>query len=67
MELEIDGKYGFIGELEPLTKPASLICSENWSSGEANRQRGRAWLDQIYKANHAATENTLAAHKDFCE
>lgn len=40
---------------------------ENWASGEANRRRGRDWLDQIYKANHAATENTLAAHKDFCK
>lgn len=39
---------------------------ENWSSGEANRQRGRDWLDQIYKANHKSTENTLAAHQDFC-
>lgn len=39
---------------------------ENWSSGEANRKRGRDWLDQIYKANHKSTENTLAAHRDFC-
>ena len=44
---------------------ANSIISENWSSGEENRERGRAWLDQIYKANHASTENTLAAHKDF--
>lgn len=42
------------------------IRSENWSSGEANRKRGRDWLDQIYKANHQSTENTLAAHRDFC-
>jgi hypothetical protein len=48
------------GQKKRLTEP-----SENWSSGEANRQQGRAWLDQIYKANHASTENTLAAHKDF--
>jgi hypothetical protein len=48
-----------------LTKPLSQLNSEHWSSGEANRQRGAAWLDQIYKANHASTENTLAAHKDF--
>lgn len=23
------------------------------------------WLSQIYRHNHAATENTLACHKDF--
>jgi hypothetical protein len=45
----------------------SQLNSEHWSSGEANRKRGAAWLDQIYKANHASTENTLAAHKDFCK
>ena len=39
--------------------------SENWQSGEENRKRGRAWLNQIYKANHKSTENTLAAHQDF--
>ena len=43
------------------------IPSENWQSGEENRKRGRDWLDQIYKANHKATENTLAAHQDFCK
>ena len=45
----------------------SQLNSEHWSSGETNRQQGRAWLDQIYKSNHASTENTLAAHKDFCK
>jgi hypothetical protein len=50
---------------QKLTIPLFLQYSENWSSGEANRKRGAAWLDQIYKANHASTENTLAAHKDF--
>ena len=44
----------------------SSFDSENWSSGEDNRKRGRDWLDQIYKANHKSTENTLAAHQDFC-
>jgi hypothetical protein len=43
-----------------------LANSENWESGEANRKRGRDWLDQLYQANHKSTENTLAAHKDFC-
>lgn len=46
---------------------ADFLSSENWSSGEENRKRGREWLDQIYKANHQATENTLAAHQDFCK
>lgn len=45
---------------------ADYAHSENWQSGEANRKRGRDWLDQIYKANHKSTENTLAAHQDFC-
>lgn len=44
-----------------------LAHSENWQSGDANRKRGRDWLDQIYKANHKSTENTLAAHQDFCK
>ncbi|KXT17641.1 hypothetical protein AC579_10156 [Pseudocercospora musae] len=38
---------------------------EKWTSGEANRQRGRQWLDKIYRSNHAATEDTLSCHKDF--
>ncbi|EME84349.1 uncharacterized protein MYCFIDRAFT_202985 [Pseudocercospora fijiensis CIRAD86] len=38
---------------------------ETWSSGPSNRQRGREWLDKIYRSNHTATENTLACHKDF--
>ncbi|CAK4026389.1 Hypothetical predicted protein [Lecanosticta acicola] len=38
---------------------------EHWSSGAENLARGRAWLDQIYRHNHAQTENVLAAHKDF--
>ncbi|PPJ61210.1 hypothetical protein CBER1_10285 [Cercospora berteroae] len=38
---------------------------ENWSSGPENEKRGRAWLDAIYKHNHAKTENLLSCHKDF--
>ncbi|KAF2217394.1 hypothetical protein CERZMDRAFT_92044 [Cercospora zeae-maydis SCOH1-5] len=38
---------------------------ENWSSGPENEKRGRAWLDAIYKHNHASTENILSCHKDF--
>ncbi|KAM3420404.1 hypothetical protein BST61_g3678 [Cercospora zeina] len=38
---------------------------ENWSSGAENEKRGRAWLDAIYKHNHATTENILSCHKDF--
>ncbi|KAK4496359.1 hypothetical protein PRZ48_012339 [Zasmidium cellare] len=38
---------------------------EKWSSGPANLERGMGWLSQIYRHNHAATENTLACHKDF--
>ena len=54
-------------EGKPNETSLSQLNSEHWSSGEANRKRGAAWLDQIYKANHASTENTLAAHKDFCK
>ncbi|KAF7195785.1 hypothetical protein HII31_02920, partial [Pseudocercospora fuligena] len=45
--------------------PPSRGFLENWSSGPSNQQRGRQWLDQIYRSNHAATENTLSCHKDF--
>ncbi|EGP83206.1 uncharacterized protein MYCGRDRAFT_88187 [Zymoseptoria tritici IPO323] len=38
---------------------------ETWQSGPENLARGRNWLSQIYRHNHAATENVLAAHKDF--
>jgi len=38
---------------------------QHWQSGESNLKRGMDWLDRIYKANHNATEDALAAHKDF--
>lgn len=38
---------------------------EHWQSGSENLARGKAWLDQIYRSNHAATENTLSCHRDF--
>ncbi|KAK4690551.1 hypothetical protein P7C71_g6261, partial [Lecanoromycetidae sp. Uapishka_2] len=38
---------------------------EYWQSGEENRKRGVAWLDQIYKHNRASTIKSLEAHKDF--
>lgn len=41
------------------------MSRENWSSGPENSARGAAWLDKIYKHNHAATESTLSNHKDF--
>lgn len=44
----------------------TIESREHWQSGEANLKRGMDWLDQIYKANHNATEDALAAHKDFC-
>jgi len=39
--------------------------SEHWQSGEENKARGLAWLDQIYKHNRTNTINNFAAHKDF--
>ena len=39
--------------------------SEHWQSGEENRERGIAWLDQIYKHNRASTIKLFDAHKDF--
>ncbi|KAM0711908.1 hypothetical protein Q7P35_001278 [Cladosporium inversicolor] len=54
-----------IAEVEKEEDKDYSFSRENWSSGEANRKRGRDWLDQIYKANHQSTENTLAAHRDF--
>ncbi|USW58867.1 hypothetical protein Slin15195_G121860 [Septoria linicola] len=54
-----------IAEIERPEDRDYSFSREQWSSGPANAQRGRAWLDQIYKHNHTATENTLACHKDF--
>ncbi|OQN96882.1 hypothetical protein B0A48_17436 [Cryoendolithus antarcticus] len=54
-----------IAEVEKEEDKDFSFSRENWSSGEANRLRGRQWLDQIYRANHAATQRTLSAHKDF--
>lgn len=75
VEREEDKDYSFSRFVWATSQDGLLSCgssianrssSENWSSGEANRKRGRDWLDQIYKANHKSTENTLAAHRDFC-
>jgi len=38
---------------------------ENWKSGPENIARGVEWLNQIYKANQAQTDDTLSAHQDF--
>ncbi|QIW98050.1 hypothetical protein AMS68_003568 [Peltaster fructicola] len=54
-----------IAEVEKDEDKDYTFTREEWQSGPANQARGRAWLDQIYKSNHAATERTLAAHKDF--
>ncbi|KAK6433987.1 hypothetical protein LTR95_009827 [Oleoguttula sp. CCFEE 5521] len=54
-----------IAEVENEEDKDYSFSRETWSSGQANRVRGRQWLDQIYRANHAATQRTLAAHKDF--
>ena len=32
---------------------------ENWQLGEANHERGKAWLDQIYKGNLGGGESIL--------
>jgi hypothetical protein len=58
--------HGRADSERPTKHIADDTTSENWQSGEANRKRGREWLDQIYQANHKSTEDTLAAHQDFC-
>lgn len=55
-----------IGAVERDEDKDYSFSREHWQSGEANLKRGMDWLDQIYKANHNATEDALAAHKDFC-
>lgn len=72
VEREEDRDYSFSRYSKPIDSTLPYIVAdstgrENWQSGEENRKRGREWLDQIYKANHKATEDTLAAHRDFCK
>lgn len=38
---------------------------EHWQSGEENKARGMAWLDQIYKQDRKGTINKFEAHRDF--
>lgn len=38
---------------------------EHWQSGEENKARGMAWLDQIYRQDRKGTINKFEAHKDF--
>ena len=39
--------------------------SENWQSGPENEERGKKWLDTIYKHNRTKTMEPMMAHKDF--
>ena len=54
-----------IAEVESEEDKDFSFSREHWQSGEKNRERGSAWLDQIYQQNRAGTINALAAHRDF--
>lgn len=54
-----------IAEVEQEEDKDFSFSREHWQSGEKNRERGSAWLDQIYQQNRAGTINALAAHRDF--
>ena len=40
-------------------------CRENWQSGPENEERGKKWLDTIYKHNRTKTMEPMMAHRDF--
>jgi hypothetical protein len=42
-----------------------LFSREGWQTGPANRQRGEAWLNTIYKQNLSTATDNFKAHKDF--
>ena len=54
-----------IAEVEKEEDRDFSFSREHWQSGENNRERGAAWLDQIYQKNRASTVGALAAHRDF--
>lgn len=54
-----------IAEVEMEEDKDYSFSREHWQSGEKNRERGAAWLDQIYQKNRAGTLGSLAAHRDF--
>ncbi|KAK0328289.1 hypothetical protein LTR54_001976 [Friedmanniomyces endolithicus] len=54
-----------MGEVERDEDKDYSFSREHWQSGEANQQRGRDWLAQIYRHNDAKTADMMAAQKDF--
>ncbi|KAK0353116.1 hypothetical protein LTR94_017967 [Friedmanniomyces endolithicus] len=54
-----------MGEVERDEDKDYSFSREHWQSGEANKQRGRDWLAQIYRHNDARTADMMAAQKDF--
>ncbi|KAK4575316.1 hypothetical protein LTR86_001169 [Recurvomyces mirabilis] len=54
-----------MGEVEREEDKDYSFSREHWQSGEANQQRGRDWLAQIYRHNDNKTAEMMAAHKDL--
>lgn len=54
-----------IAEVERPEDRDYSFSRETWSSGPENLARGQNWLNKIYRHDHTATENVLAAHRDF--
>ncbi|KAF2477133.1 uncharacterized protein BDR25DRAFT_331005 [Lindgomyces ingoldianus] len=57
-----------IFDIDAATRPEDKDYSfsrKGWQADEANRQRGFAWQDRIYKHNQAKIDDTLSSQKDF--
>ncbi|KAF2267736.1 hypothetical protein CC78DRAFT_565922 [Lojkania enalia] len=57
-----------IFDIDAITRPQDKDYSfsrEGWQCDEANRQRGIAWQDRLYKQNQAKIDDVLSSQKDF--
>ncbi|ORX99503.1 hypothetical protein BCR34DRAFT_523200 [Clohesyomyces aquaticus] len=57
-----------IFDIDAITKPEDKDYSfsrEGWQADEANRKRGAAWQDRIYKHNQGKIDETLSSQRDF--